>query len=555
MKKILSLFIVIAILSMMMLTASAASIMSGATVVVADAPAGIIADVVELENTVEITAKLKGVVNLSSFSIVVQYNSAKASIADVATKTSYTGAKLSTSATAAPYCENIGGSTLTGWNMTTNIVDPAHATTKHFAFGYGNVSGTNISLTDGQVVSLFKVYFNKLADVSASDFTFIKVGTLQGKLVNGLVVVNQGTGTNSGNTYFAGDRFTTAFTNYVPAVTNYTVTYNTNGATGTTPTQADTAAAGTFTVAGQGDLVKAGYTFAGWKDQDNNSVAAGATFTMPAKNVTLTAQWTLNTYSVTYVENGGSTVTDLTGVTALPGTLPTTTKAGYTFAGWYTDAGLTTAAVAGATISANTTLYAKWTLDTYSVTYVENGGSTVTDLTDVTALPDPLPTTTKDRYNFVGWYTDAGLTTAAVAGATISANTTLYAKFTVKPVEIIDGEVAKGDGTGSKDSQNNVIMYKDKVTGLPKPIDTFVVSIPGKVPATVTALNINDTEFGIIFGGVKFPSKSTWAGLDLNQGKFFIKLVDPTGVLTGKIFKVKTYFGIQESGEISITIN
>ena len=67
------------------------------------------------------------------------------------------------------------------------------------------------------------------------------------------------------------------------------------------------------------------------------------------------------TYSITYEENGGTTVADQTGQTNLPDPLPSITYAGHTFGGWFTDSGYSTAAVAGATLTANVTLYAKWT--------------------------------------------------------------------------------------------------------------------------------------------------------------------------------------------------
>ena len=43
----------------------------------------------------------------------------------------------------------------------------------------------------------------------------------------------------------------------------------------------------------------------------------------------------------------------------------------------------------------------------FSITFEENGGTSVTDLTEQTALPDPLPTPTKEGYTFVGWYYDS----------------------------------------------------------------------------------------------------------------------------------------------------
>lgn len=70
------------------------------------------------------------------------------------------------------------------------------------------------------------------------------------------------------------------------------------------------------------------------------------------------------TYSITYNCDGADSgcPSNTSGQTALPDPLPAApVKAGYTFGGWYTDSEKTVAAVAGATLSANVTLYAKWT--------------------------------------------------------------------------------------------------------------------------------------------------------------------------------------------------
>ena len=65
----------------------------------------------------------------------------------------------------------------------------------------------------------------------------------------------------------------------------------------------------------------------------------------------------------------------------------------------------------------------------YSITFVENGGTTQTDLTEQTALPTPLPTPTKSGYTFVNWYYDSSFTQKATAGDTLESNVTLYAKW------------------------------------------------------------------------------------------------------------------------------
>ena len=64
----------------------------------------------------------------------------------------------------------------------------------------------------------------------------------------------------------------------------------------------------------------------------------------------------------------------------------------------------------------------------YTITYNTNGGSQIAEEKQ-TSLPDPLPATTKDGYEFAGWYTDADFTTIAQPGQALTADTTLYAKW------------------------------------------------------------------------------------------------------------------------------
>lgn len=97
-------------------------------------------------------------------------------------------------------------------------------------------------------------------------------------------------------------------------------------------------------------------------------VKSGTTPTI--SEICYTLSGSSSSYTVTYETNGGNSIAQVTGVTKLPNPLPTPTKSGATFDGWYTNAGLTIAAVAGSTINENTTLYAKWTpVATGDVTY------------------------------------------------------------------------------------------------------------------------------------------------------------------------------------------
>ncbi len=92
-------------------------------------------------------------------------------------------------------------------------------------------------------------------------------------------------------------------------------------------------------------------------------------------------------YKITYHCNGATSgcPSDASGQTALPNPLPSApTKAGSTFGGWYTNSTLTTAAVAGASLSADADLYAKWTCN---VTLNRNGATeTINNVTEGTTL-------------------------------------------------------------------------------------------------------------------------------------------------------------------------
>ena len=99
----------------------------------------------------------------------------------------------------------------------------------------------------------------------------------------------------------------------------------------------------------------------------------------------------------------------------------------------------------------------------YTVTYNMNGhGTQIDEVTDVNTLPETLPTPTADGYTFVGWYTHADLTTPATAGASISDNTTLYAKWT--PITDLFSLTVVRSTTQSVASQTAYDVTRDDAT-------------------------------------------------------------------------------------------
>lgn len=97
------------------------------------------------------------------------------------------------------------------------------------------------------------------------------------------------------------------------------------------------------------------------------SFAGNATYRANSASYTLNISNTVVRGTITYNVDGGSEVAAQADQTTLPNPLPSTTKAGKNFGGWFTDSQKTIAAVAGASIDGDITLYAKW-LDPYTVT-------------------------------------------------------------------------------------------------------------------------------------------------------------------------------------------
>jgi uncharacterized repeat protein (TIGR02543 family) len=91
---------------------------------------------------------------------------------------------------------------------------------------------------------------------------------------------------------------------------------------------------------------------------------------MPSQATILYAKWTINQYTITFNSNGGTSVTAITQDFGTAVTAPTDpTRSNYTFAGWFSNEGLTTAYTFNTMPSASITLYAKWTGNAYSISY------------------------------------------------------------------------------------------------------------------------------------------------------------------------------------------
>ena len=185
---------------------------------------------------------------------------------------------------------------------------------------------------------------------------------------------------------------------------------------------------------------KEGYTFGGW--YTDITLESPYNFSTPVtSSFTLYAKWTLvshDKHSVSFDSNGGTDVITQANIDSGGyATLPTTpTKEGYTFVGWYTDTALETAYNFATPVTSSFTLYAKWTVSKFTVTFKTYAGDTLYQTTveynkDATYVGD---TPTKEGFTFDGW--DKKLTG-------IKETTIIYAKFLHPIFDFSDNEQTK----------------------------------------------------------------------------------------------------------------
>ena len=184
------------------------------------------------------------------------------------------------------------------------------------------------------------------------------------------------------------------------------------------------------------DASKTGYNFDGWYSDAAFTTRVTEISATDMGNKTLYAKFTSNSYTITYVLDGGTNdTTNPTGYTYGIGvTLADASKTGYNFDGWYSDAAFTTRVTEiSATDMGNKTLYAKFIPNSYNITYMLDGGNNAT--TNPTGYTYgtgvTLADASKTGYTFDGWYSDAAFTTRVTSiSAAATGNMTLYAKFT-----------------------------------------------------------------------------------------------------------------------------
>ena len=283
-------------------------------------------------------------------------------------------------------------------------------------------------------------------------------------------------------------------------INQYTITFDTNGGSEIAPITQDY---GTEITAPDNPTRK-GYTFKGWDKEIPE--------TMPAENITVTAQWEINRYTITFDTAGGSEIAPITQDYGTNITAPANpTRKGYTFKGWDKEIPETMPAE-------NITVTAQWEINRYTITFDTAGGSEIAPITqdygtNITAPADP----TREGYTFIGW--DKAIPTTMPAE-----NITVTAQW--KDSEKPTGEIKINENSW-KAFLNNItfgLFFKDT--------QTVTITAADNSGETVTVeYLLSDKELTKAeFDGMTFTAYTAPFGIDPdNEYIIYVRLTDNAG--------------------------
>lgn len=335
------------------------------------------------------------------------------------------------------------GYTFTGWNTTTG---------SNWDFATTTMPANDVALTAQWTINSYNLSFDLNGGTSAvpdvQNIVFGELGVApatpfrEGSTFTGWNTMQNGSGTLwdfATNTMPGND--VVLYAQW--SLDSFSMSFDLNGGTSATP-NAQTIPFGQLATA-PATPVREGYTFVGWNTSANGAGTNWqfTTTTMPASDVTLYAQWTINSYDLTFDINGGIAPAPITqsvpyGQLASEPTPPTRT--GFTFTGWNTMQNGQGIAwdFANNTMPANSvTLYAQWTINSYELSFDTNGGTSATpDMQTVVfnQLATAPATPVMEGHTFTGWNTSSdgtGMTWDFNTTSMPANNVVLYAQWTI----------------------------------------------------------------------------------------------------------------------------
>ena len=224
--------------------------------------------------------------------------------------------------------------------------------------------------------------------------------------------------------------------------TTYTVTFDAQGGTASDPATKEVTFGATYGELATTEFTETGYTFGGWftaKNGTENKITPATTVSTAADHPLYAYKEALS-YAITYQLNGGANHDNNPASYTIETdtiTFLAPTKAGYTFGGLYDNETFSGTAVTTITkgSNGNISLYAKWTVNDYTVTFDPQSGTASNPGTKQVTFNDAygtLATTTRTGYTFDGWYTateSGGTEVTTTTVLSTASNHTLYAKW------------------------------------------------------------------------------------------------------------------------------
>jgi uncharacterized repeat protein (TIGR02543 family) len=235
--------------------------------------------------------------------------------------------------------------------------------------------------------------------------------------------------------------------------THITISFDSNGGS---DVESVTGVAGT-SVTSISDPIKEGYDFLGWSLNGESYTLT----TIPEDSIEVVAVWDVVSYQIDYVLDGGINHENNPASITIEdeATLSAPSKDGYQFIGWYLDENLEGEAITSINytlFNGDYTLYAAWQINTYTITFITNGGSSIEDIDAAFGEMISEPTDpTRDAYTFNGWYMDRDFIEAFTFDTMPGNDIELYALWVAD-----DGYVYSGYYSGATGLDgDNLITY------------------------------------------------------------------------------------------------
>lgn len=213
-----------------------------------------------------------------------------------------------------------------------------------------------------------------------------------------------------------------------------TITFQTNG--GTSIEEMTLTA---FVFSDLPQTTKDGYQFDGWYVDEALTESLGIN-TVITSSLTLYAKWILiepSQFTIVFDTNGGLEISAIIITFGQDYTLPTPEKEGHLFLGWFTDADNLIPLDRTSNLLEDTTLYAKWEINTYQIIFETNEGETISPMDRFYGQTlDHLPLPVRDNYDFIGWYLDPAFSEPLNFSIMPSYDLVFYAKWVSSMVTI-----------------------------------------------------------------------------------------------------------------------